>query len=92
MANDLTVLDKALILSYIHADQLKKSLETVLVEMEAVNDERAGRFQSCLEKLQGAANRAFANVEKNIENKPELENDLWDLIGESWDAVKETKY
>lgn len=91
MADNLSVLEKALILSYIHADQLKKSLETVLVEMEAVNDERAGKFQSCLEKLQGAAKRAFANVEKNIENKADLENDLWELIGENWDRVKNVK-
>lgn len=91
MANNLTVLDKALILSYIHADQLKKSLETVLVEMEAVNDERAGKFQSCLEKLKGASKRAFATVEKNIENKSELENELWELIGENWDMVKSVK-
>ena len=91
MENNLTVLEKALILSYLHADQLKKSLETVLVEMEALDDERAGKFQSCLEKLQGAAKRAFINVEKNIKNKEELENELWELIGENWDRVKNVK-
>lgn len=84
----MTVLEKALILSYLHSDQLIKSLDTVLVEMKALNDPRAGKFQSCLEKLLGASKRAFANVEKNIENKEQLQEDLWDILGKNWDEIK----
>lgn len=84
----MTSLEKALILSYLHSDQLIKSLDTVLVEMKAINDPRAGKFQSCLEKLQGAAKRAFANVEKNIENKEQLQEDLWEMLGQNWDSIK----
>ncbi len=88
---ETTPLENALILSYLHADQLNKSLDTALLEMKAISDPRTGKFQSLLEKLRGASNRAFATVEKNIENKADLENDLWELIGENWDRVKNVK-
>lgn len=84
----MTALEKALILSYLHSDQLIKSLDTVLVEMKAINDPREGKFQSCLEKLQGASKRAFTNVEKNIENKEQLQEDLWEMLGHNWDSIK----
>ena len=50
-----------------------------------------GKFQSLLEKLRGASKRAFENVEKNIQNKEELEDDLWEMIGQNWDAIKDKK-
>ena len=56
--------------------------------MKALNDARAGKFQSCLEKLSGASKRAFANVEKNIENKEQLQEDLWEILGKNWDEIK----
>ena len=28
------------------------------------------------------------NVEKNIQDKSQLEDELWELIGQNWDAVK----
>lgn len=87
----MTPLETALILSYLHADQLTKCLETALGEMKDLNDPRAGKFQSLLEKLQGASKRAFANVEKNIEDKEALDDDLWEIIGQNWDAIKKTK-
>lgn len=83
----MTVLEKALILSYLHSDQLIKSLDTVLLEMKDAKDERAGKFQSCIEKLQGASKRAFANVEKNIENKEQLQEELWEILGKNWDLL-----
>lgn len=88
MNKELTPLENALILSYLHSDQLIKSLDVVLVEMKALNDSRAGLFQSCLEKLRGASKRAFEKVEKNIQDKSQLEDELWELIGQNWDAVK----
>ena len=88
MNKELTPLENALILSYLHSDQLIKSLDVVLVEMKALNDSRAGLFQSCLEKLRGASKRAFINVEKNIQDKSQLEDELGELIGQNWDAVK----
>ena len=87
----MTPLETALILSYLHSDQLTKCLETVLGEMKDMDDPRTGKFQSLLEKLQGASKRAFANVEKNIEDKQALEEDLWEIIGQNWDAVKKAK-
>jgi len=87
----MTTLETALILSYLHSDQLTKCLETVLGEMKDMDDPRTGKFQSLLEKLQGASKRAFANVEKNIEDKQALEEDLWEIIGQNWDAVKKAK-
>jgi hypothetical protein len=41
-----------------------------------------------LEKLRGASKRAFENVEKNIQDKEALEDDLWEMIGQNWDAIK----
>ena len=84
----MTPLETALILSYLHSDQLVKNLDTVLIEMKALNDPRAGKFQSLLEKLRGASKRAFENVEKNIQDKEALEDDLWEMIGQNWDAIK----
>jgi hypothetical protein len=84
----MTPLETALILSYLHSDQLIKNLDTVLIEMKALNDPRAGKFQSLLEKLRGASKRAFENVEKNIQDKEALEDDLWEMIGQNWDAIK----
>ena len=84
----MTPLETALILSYLHSDQLIKNLDTVLIEMKALNDPRAGKFQSLLEKLRGASKRAFENVEKNIQDKKALEDDLWEMIGQNWDAIK----
>jgi hypothetical protein len=87
----MTPLETALILSYLHSDQLIKNLDTVLIEMKALNDPRAGKFQSLLEKLRGASKRAFENVEKNIQDKEALEDDLWEMIGQNWDAIKDKK-
>jgi pyruvate-formate lyase-activating enzyme len=87
----MTPLETALILSYLHSDQLIKNLDTVLIEMKALNDTRAGKFQSLLEKLRGASKRAFENVEKNIQDKEALEDDLWEMIGQNWDAIKDKK-
>jgi hypothetical protein len=84
----MSPLETALILSYLHSDQLIKNLDTVLIEMKALNDPRAGKFQSLLEKLRGASKRAFENVEKNIQDKEALEDDLWEMIGQNWDAIK----
>jgi hypothetical protein len=84
----MTPLETALILSYLHSDQLIKNLDTVLIEMKALNDPRAGKFQSLLEKLRGASKRAFENVENNIQDKEALEDDLWEMIGQNWDAIK----
>lgn len=84
----MTPLETALILSYLHSDQLIKNLDTALIEMKALNDPRAGKFQSLLEKLKGASKRAFENVEKNIQDKEALEDDLWEMIGQNWDAIK----
>ena len=84
----MTPLETALILSYLHSDQLIKNLDTVLIEMKALNDARAGKFQSLLEKLRGASKRAFENVEKNVQDKEALEDDLWEMIGQNWDAIK----
>lgn len=84
---EMTVLEKALILSYLHSDQLIKSLETALLEMKAYNDPRTGRFQSLLEKLQGAAKRAYANIESNMQNKEEFHDEMWDLLGEIWQKL-----
>lgn len=84
----MTPLETALILSYLHSDQLIKNLDTALIEMKALNDPRAGKFQSLLEKLKGASKRAFENVEKNIQDKDALEDDLWEMIGQNWDAIK----
>lgn len=85
---EISPLENALILSYLHSDQLIKSLDIVLLEMKALNDPRAGMFQSLLEKLRGASKRAFEKVEKNIDNKEQLEEELFDLIGNNWDVSK----
>lgn len=87
----LSPLESGLILSYLHADQLIKCLDSVLVEMKALNDPRAGMFQSCLQKLLGASRRAFKNVEKNIQDKEMLEEELWNLIGDNWQQVEKIK-
>ena len=87
MENKPTPLESGLILSYIYSNQLVKCLEAVLLEMKAHNDPRAGKFQSLLEKLLGASKRAFSNVEKNIQDKEMLEEDMWDLIGANWEQV-----
>ena len=86
-----TPLESGLILSYIYSNQLVKCLEAVLVEMKAINDPRAGKFQSLLEKLLGASKRAFANVEKNIQDKEMLEEEMWDLIGANWEQAEKKK-
>ena len=85
--NKPTPLESALILSYVHADQLIKCLDTVLVEMKALKDPRVGKFQSLLEKLLGASKRAFANVEKNIQDKEVLDEELWDMMGNNWEHI-----
>jgi hypothetical protein len=84
----MTPLETSLILSYLHADQLMKNLDTVLLEMNVLNDPRAGKFQSLLEKLRGASKRAFENVERNIQDKGALDDELWEMIGQNWDIIK----
>lgn len=91
MENKQTPLESGLILSYIYSNQLVKCLDAVLVEMKALNDPRAGKFQSLLEKLSGASKRAFANVEKNIQDKELLEEEMWDLIGSNWEQAEKKK-
>ena len=84
-------LESGLILSYAYSNQLIKCLDAVLVEMKALNDPRAGKFQSLLEKLLGSAKRAFANVGKNIQDKELLEEEMWDLIGTNWEHAEKKK-
>ena len=40
----MTPLETALILSYLHSDQLIKNLDTALVEMKVANDPRIGKI------------------------------------------------
>lgn len=82
---NITPLEKALILAYLHADQLIKNLDIVLHELKVLKDPRAGKFQSLLEKLQGAAKRAFENVDKNFVDKAALEAELLEINDNNWD-------
>lgn len=75
----LTILERSLILSYLHIKLSVANLEIVLMEMPD-----NGMLQHRLEKLRGAANRAFEIVEKNIEGKDQLIADIEAKMDQEW--------
>jgi hypothetical protein len=83
----MTVLEKALVTGYIHTKQAITALDITLIEMKALNDPRAGMFQSLLEKLQGAAKRAYAKIEKNIDVS-QLDEEMLEDLDKNWEELK----
>lgn len=80
------ILAKAIGLSYVTQQVTIKNLETVAVEMKAMNGEHYTDFQVLLDDLILANKRVFENFEKNIEpgSLQKLQDDLDTLLGEVW--------
>lgn len=83
----MTTLEKSLILGYIHTKQAISALEITLLEMKALNDPRAGMFQSLLEKLLGASKRAYAKIEKNIDVS-KLDEEMLEDLDKNWGELQ----
>lgn len=82
----MTPLEKSLIMGYLHTKHAINSLEITLLEMKALNDPRAGMFQSLLEKLLGASKRAYAKIEKNIDVNS-LSDELLEELDANWSKL-----
>lgn len=82
-----SILAKAIGLSYVTQQVTIKNLETVAVEMKAMNGEHYTDFQVLLDDLILANKRVFENFEKNIEpgSLQKLQDDLDTLLGEVWE-------
>lgn len=83
----MNTLEKSLVLGYIHTKQAITALDITLIEMKALKDPRAGMFQSLLEKLQGAAKRAYAKIEKNIDVS-QLDEEMLEDLDKNWGELK----
>lgn len=81
---DLSILERALILSYLHTKQALANMEVVIVELRASKDERTGNLQHRYEKLLSATRKAFETIEKNITDKHELIEDLESTLDNNW--------
>lgn len=73
-------------MGYLHTKHAINSLEITLLEMKALNDPRAGMFQSLLEKLLGASKRAYAKIEKNIDVNS-LSDELLEELDANWSKL-----
>lgn len=83
----LTILEKSLILSYLHLKQATSNMEISVIELKASNDPRAGKLQHRYEKLLNASRKAFAGLEQNID-KPELMEDLEKELDRDWGELE----
>lgn len=81
---EITILEKSLILSYLHCKQLLKNMEVSVIEMKALKQSDAGKLQFNLDQLTGKARKAFAVLEKNLPDMEALELDLDEMLNEHW--------
>jgi hypothetical protein len=89
MSNKLSVLEKSLILSYLLNKQAIYNRELAVHELKVLNDPSAGQLQSKFEKLLNASRKAFDTVEKNIEDKEELIQDLETTLNNHWQFIEQ---
>lgn len=85
--NKLSVLEKSLILSYLHIKQAISNMEVVIVELRASKDPRTGQLQHRYEKLLSSSRKAFEGIEKNITDKHELIEDLETTLDHNWQLL-----
>lgn len=80
----MTPLETSLLLSYLHSKSAITNLEVSVHEMKVLNRSDSGKLQHSFEKLISAHRKAFAVMERNIENKALLESDFEEQINENW--------
>lgn len=81
---DLSILERSLILSYLHLKQAISNMDITIIELRASNDVRTGNLQHRYEKLISASRKAFESIEKNITDKHELIEDLEQNMDHNW--------
>lgn len=81
----MTALEKSLILSYLHTKQAIANLEVAVHEMRVLGN--GGSLQHRMEKLVGAANRAFKEVESNLDGKEALVAEMEEELSKEWDKL-----
>jgi hypothetical protein len=84
MNSEEELLQKALLLTYLHSKLCIKNADCALHEMKVLKHPLLGTIQHKFEKLINAHRKALSILEKNIEDKDLLEKDLEGLIDISW--------